>query len=305
MRRQRHIADFVQKNRPFVALFKLADALGGGAGERSLFVTEQLAFEQIFRNRRAVDGQERPLAEAAVMVNRARDQLLAGAAFAGDEGGGVGGRELADELEYILHRLAAANDAQIVILRFQQRLIGNDLFHVTRGFEPGGNKLFQFRHIKRLEQIIVSAQFHRFDGRLCRAVSGHHDHGKFGVRLTNPAQCLQAVHSSQTHIHDDQVGPDPRDQLQPFFAAGGGAQFNLRQIKNPAERILHVRFVIDQQQPFHNIQRRRQDKRLCGNCIEILQDGTAPNRASPAQVFFFRLPLLFADGPRPGVAHSR
>src|SRR5207249_10138631 len=36
LRRQRHIADFVQKNRPFVALFKLADALGGGAGERSL-----------------------------------------------------------------------------------------------------------------------------------------------------------------------------------------------------------------------------------------------------------------------------
>src|SRR5207244_10341740 len=77
LRRQRHVADFVEKNRAFVALLELADALGGGASERSLFVAEQLAFQQIFRNRGAVDRQERLGAAPAVMVNRARDQLLA------------------------------------------------------------------------------------------------------------------------------------------------------------------------------------------------------------------------------------
>ena len=43
--------------------------------------------------------------------------------------------ELADQLENLLHRLAAADDPEIVIFGFEQRLIGDDLLHVARGFE--------------------------------------------------------------------------------------------------------------------------------------------------------------------------
>ena len=139
--RQRHVADFVQKNRALVALLKLPDALGGGARERPLFVPEQLAFQQIFRDRRAVDRQERQLAAAAVMVNRSGDQFFSRAAFTGDQGGRVGGGQLADQLENILHRVAAAHDAQVVVLRFKQRLIRDDLLHIARGFERGDNQL--------------------------------------------------------------------------------------------------------------------------------------------------------------------
>ena len=52
-----------------------------------------------------------------------------------DERGGVRGGELADELEDLLHRLAAPDDAQLVILRLQQRLVGHHLPHVARGLE--------------------------------------------------------------------------------------------------------------------------------------------------------------------------
>jgi len=38
-------------------------------------------------------------------------------------------------LKDVLHRLAAPDDAHVVILRLQQRLVGDDLLHVVRGFE--------------------------------------------------------------------------------------------------------------------------------------------------------------------------
>ena len=55
------------------------------AGERAALVAEQLGFEQVLRDRRGVDRDERPRRARAVPVQRARDQLLAGARFAGDQ----------------------------------------------------------------------------------------------------------------------------------------------------------------------------------------------------------------------------
>ena len=89
LRRGRHVADFVEENRAFVALLEFADALDGRAGERAAFVAEEFAFEQLFGNGGAIDRQKRLLAAVAVMINRAGDKFLAGAAFAGDERGGV------------------------------------------------------------------------------------------------------------------------------------------------------------------------------------------------------------------------
>ena len=82
-------------------------------------MAEQFAFQKLFGNRGAVHGEERLFAAVAVMVNRAGDQFLAGAAFAGDQRGGVAAGDLADELENLLHRLAAADDAQFIIFRFE------------------------------------------------------------------------------------------------------------------------------------------------------------------------------------------
>ena len=51
----------------------------GGAGEGAALVAEQLALDQLARDRRHVDRDERPAAPLAVIVQRAGDQLLAGA----------------------------------------------------------------------------------------------------------------------------------------------------------------------------------------------------------------------------------
>ena len=179
---------------------------GGRAGEGAFFVAEQFAFQQVFRNGGAVDGEEGPAIALAVMIDGAGDEFLAGAAFAGDQGRGVAAGELADDFENVLHGLAAADDAQVVILRFQQRLVRDDLPHVARGLEGVENDLFEAGHVEGFEEVIVSAQFHRLDGGLGGAVGGHHDDHLLGVDLAKAAERFQAAHAAHADVHDDQVG---------------------------------------------------------------------------------------------------
>ena len=226
----------------------------GRAGERAFFVAEQFAFQQLFGNGGAVDREERLFAAVAVMINRAGDEFLAGAAFAGDERGGVGGGDLADEFEHLLHRLAAADDAQLVILRFEQRLIRDDLFHVARGLERVGDDVLELGRVERLEQIIVGAELHRLDGGLRRAVGGHQDHEQLGVVRADAAQGFKPVHAAHAHVHEHEVGFEFRDDFQPFLAGRRGGQLDFRRIENPLERIPHILFIINQQQLAHPAQ---------------------------------------------------
>jgi hypothetical protein len=79
---QRNVAHFIQEQRAAVGLLDLA--LGGlhRAGESALFVAEQLAFQQVFRDRGAVDRHKGAAGPARSLVQPARQQFLAGAAGA-------------------------------------------------------------------------------------------------------------------------------------------------------------------------------------------------------------------------------
>ena len=61
-----------------------------GSGERSLFVAEQLAFQQSRGNGGAVHLDEVAVLAPAHAVNHARYAFFAGPGFAGDEDGGIG-----------------------------------------------------------------------------------------------------------------------------------------------------------------------------------------------------------------------
>ena len=83
----------------------------GGAGERAAHVAEQLALEQRLDHRRAVDGDEAAVAARAGAMQRAGDQLLAGAGLAGDQRRPHVRRQAADQREQVLHQRAAADHA--------------------------------------------------------------------------------------------------------------------------------------------------------------------------------------------------
>src|SRR5207244_1969696 len=79
-------------------------------GESALFVPEELALHQVFRDRCAIDLYQRPVLARGMEVDRARDQVLADPAFAGEQNGGARGADTFDGREDLLHRRAAPND---------------------------------------------------------------------------------------------------------------------------------------------------------------------------------------------------
>src|SRR5262245_60121226 len=73
-------------------------------------MAEKFAFHQAGIEGGDVDRQERPIAALAVSVHRLRDQLLARAAFAGDEDARIAWRHQGDALEDALHGRTDAYD---------------------------------------------------------------------------------------------------------------------------------------------------------------------------------------------------
>src|SRR5258707_3886500 len=84
-----HVSDFIQKQCAAVRQRKSADVRIDSSGEGSAFVPEKLTFEKTGRHCRTVHFDEIPAAARAKLVNRARDNFLAGPGFAGDQDGGV------------------------------------------------------------------------------------------------------------------------------------------------------------------------------------------------------------------------
>ncbi len=82
MRRQRELAHFVEEYSAAVGGFEQACARLKRARERPLFVPEQLALEQGFTQRRAVDTHEWPGGARRVCVNGAREHFFADARLA-------------------------------------------------------------------------------------------------------------------------------------------------------------------------------------------------------------------------------
>ena len=85
LRRERHLADLVEEDRPLVGRLELADHPLGRAGERALLVAEEFAFQERLGECRAVDADERSVAARAGRVDRPGDEFLADAALAANE----------------------------------------------------------------------------------------------------------------------------------------------------------------------------------------------------------------------------
>jgi hypothetical protein len=85
LRLEREVADLVEEERAGVGELELALLRLHRAGERALLVAEELALDQVLRDRGAVELDERTLRAAAAEVDRARDQVLARSVLAGDQ----------------------------------------------------------------------------------------------------------------------------------------------------------------------------------------------------------------------------
>src|SRR5206468_11420247 len=91
---ERQAPDLVQEPRAAVGELEPALLRLDRAAERAALVAEQLALDQVPGDRGAVDLDERSGRAPRQLVDRVRDQLLAGAVLAGDEHPALRGADL-------------------------------------------------------------------------------------------------------------------------------------------------------------------------------------------------------------------
>ena len=106
---QAHFADFVHENRAAVGRFQPAALVAIGAREAAPDVSEQLGLEQGIGHAGAVDADQRRVTPRAALVNDARDDFLADAAFAGDQHLGIAARGAVSLVQNVSRGAARAN----------------------------------------------------------------------------------------------------------------------------------------------------------------------------------------------------
>src|SRR5207247_3935686 len=112
---------------PSVDHLNAADTPDNGARKPALHMAEGLPLDEARRDGAAVHLHERPAAAGAPIVDRARDELLAGARLARDEHGRVGGRDLVDFAERGEERQAGSDYLDAVVLAMDPFLQGHVL----------------------------------------------------------------------------------------------------------------------------------------------------------------------------------
>ena len=212
---QGHGFDLVEEQGAALGILELADARGLGPGKGAFLVAEELAFDEMFRDRAAVDGDEVAVVATALFVQGAGDQVLADAGFPEQQQVRVGVGELGDAASQLLDRGRLADDArserilcrqfvlQLAILQRQQTLVASPpgAFH-----QPvGGEGLFD---------EVIGPLLHGFDRHGNVAMPGDQDHGEIGVDLPHGAQKVEPVHARQADVADQNARPVGLDLLQ-------------------------------------------------------------------------------------------
>jgi hypothetical protein len=215
-------------------------------------VAEQLALQQLGGDRGAVHGNEDPVGPAAVVMDGAGDEFLAGSALPQDEDGGVGRRHLGDQGKHLPDRLADAEDVlEAMPPDGLPPEVGVLLLH-PRHLERPVHEVNDFHHLERLRDVVERAELHRLDGVFHRPVPRDQDHLAVQQGLLRVGQDLEPVPSGHHEIREDDVDVVPVDQLLRLRAAAGGEQLEIPAGKGVPEKIEDV-FVVfrDQEGSVH------------------------------------------------------
>ena len=172
LRHQRHVGDLVEKERAGVGLLEAAATVRRCSGEGAAHVAEELAFDELLGDRRAVHRDEGAVRSAREPMDLTRNELLAGAVLARDEDARVGARghpQLILELE---HALALA-DEQFVLLEPGRQCV--ELPDELALLERVLHGEHDARQRQRLLEEVVGAEPDRLDRAVDVGVARDHD----------------------------------------------------------------------------------------------------------------------------------
>ena len=248
---ERHLGDLVEEQRAAVGALEEAQMLALGAGEAALLVAEDLAFHQVRRDRAAVDGEERMAAAPAEVVDRSRDDFLAGAALAGDEHRDRRRRDADDLLVDAPHRRRAAPERAEVALALERRfeVAGGGLQRRRLG-HPRQHAL-ELLQAHRLDEVVGGAEAKRLDRGVEAGVAG--DQHQLGVgQLLDVAEQLHAAAVGQHQVEQDDVGLLQRHLAPRIAQRSGGGDGEALVGDQHRHRFRGVGVVVDEQGVRHS-----------------------------------------------------
>ncbi len=188
---------------------------------------------QLFRNGRAVDLHDGPVAAGGLAVDGPRHELLAGAALAGDEDGGRSRGGLVDGLAQAAHDGRGADE-----------LLGLDAQGAVLALEAPGLDGVSEREedalaLEGLFEEVEGAPAGGLDGGRHVGVAADHEDGHVVAALAQGFQELEAVHLGHLDVEHDGVGG-----ALGYFGEGLGA---VARLLHPVAFVLqdHVQAVAD------------------------------------------------------------
>ena len=205
------LGDLIEEDRAAVGLLEVADVSRLRAREGALLVAKEHRFLQGARDRGAVDRDERAaLGAAAVVVDGARDELLAAPRRPVDQDADVVLDEAIELLEELLHHLGVRDD--LAISRRRVPLHGLDLPAHRRVLElllavrDGAlHRGQQLEPVDRLAQVIVGAEAHRAHHRLDANLLGQHDHRDLDAELLEALEDIEPAEPWHMHVEEEDV----------------------------------------------------------------------------------------------------
>ncbi len=217
-----HLRDLVEEQRAAIGQLETALAAIEGAGECALLVPEDLALEQRFRNRGAVDRDKRLLLTGTELVDGLRDQFLARPRLAPDEDRGRGGRRLLDDLVDLPHLRTAADH------RPERALIAQLLaqhLHLAQGVVPLHDLVeedLQPLGFDGFGQVVVGAVLDGLDRRFHGSLRGEDEHRVVPAVVRQGPQQFEPTHPGHDQVRDDDRRAEAGDARERFFPVARG-----------------------------------------------------------------------------------
>jgi len=243
---QAHVTDLVKKQRALVGHFKPARPRGFGAGERALFMPEQLAFDQFLGNGGAVHRDHGRARATAPRVQGARGKFLASAVFPGQQNPGVG----RGHLEQLGLEFQHGRRLTEQLLPFGKRGAQEQVLAAQGGRFNGPRRqdddLFQRQ---RLFDKIVRPAPNGGNGCFNGPVARNHHHRHIGMIRAQQIERGKPVHAGKPDIQKHEIERLAVGQGQAAFRIGRFQHLHALVFQNAAQGKADRFLIVNDQYP--------------------------------------------------------
>ncbi len=243
-----HITDLVEEKGATIGALEGAAFFRGLAGNSSMAIAKEFAFDEVFRDGGAVQLDEDAVAAGTAGVDGACDQLLAATRLAEDQHPAVGRRHQLDLLAQRLDRDALAGDrdagielaVKLLVLLAQPPRIDRILYQDEGAVER-----------QRLLEKVEGAELGRAHRSLDRAVAGDDDDLRLAIERVNLLQHFEAIAVGKPDIQQHDIVGGVTDQHQALAAGCGSGDEVALFAQDLFQRIADLRLVVDDEDVVH------------------------------------------------------